>query len=258
MTKVLQPNAIGVALVEPQALVREALRALLSGDDGLAIVVAASSVAEISGFVQRSQVDLVLLALDPAGADHEAALDALVNRQQGPLRVLVLANYSDPAFQVRLIELGAMGLVLKDQTCEVLGRAIRSVQAGQLWFNRSGLSTVLSGVTRRERYDSDSDTARVQSLTAREREIVALVADGLTNTQLAERLCISAATVRNHLTSILSKLGLTDRFQLAVYAYRRGLVLCPPTAEMRQMSATMNADPGRRIERHAVVRGKTG
>ena len=75
---------------------------------------------------------------------------------------------------------------------------------------------------------------------------VALVADGLTNKQIADRLFISHATARNHLTSILGKLNLPDRFQLAVYAFRRGLVLCPQTGARLRMSATMKGRPARR------------
>ena len=77
------------------------------------------------------------------------------------------------------------------------------------------------------------------SLTPRERQIVALVTEGLTNKDIAERLFISEATARNHLTSILDKLDLTDRFQLTVYAFRRGLVLCPQTPAMVRLAATM-------------------
>jgi DNA-binding CsgD family transcriptional regulator len=87
--------------------------------------------------------------------------------------------------------------------------------------------------------EADVETIKVRSLTGREREIIRLVTEGLSNTRIAARPCISAATVRNHVSSILGKLELTDRFQLAVYAVRRGLVLCPPTADMLQMSAVM-------------------
>src|SRR5438046_10382674 len=84
------------------------------------------------------------------------------------------------------------------------------------------ISTVVNRLTRR-RYEADPELAKIDSLTPRERQIVALVAEGLRNKDLAERLGISEATARNHLTSILDKLQLADRFHLAAYAYRRGL-----------------------------------
>jgi DNA-binding NarL/FixJ family response regulator len=144
-----------------------------------------------------------------------------------------------------MIESGAMGVFMKDQTGDVLGRAIRKVHAGELWLDRTRTANVVSRLTGGRR-DEEFESAKVQSLTGREREIVALVADGLTNKRIAERLFISEATARNHLTSILGKLELTDRFQLAVYAYRRGLVLCPQTGAMLRMSATMKALPAKR------------
>jgi DNA-binding NarL/FixJ family response regulator len=117
----------------------------------------------------------------------------------------------------------------------MLGRAIRTVHSGELWLDRVTATTVL--IRRRRAYQGDEETAKAATLTTREREIVALVADGLTNASIGERLFISPITVRNHLTSILGKIGVADRFQLAVYAFKRGLVLCPATAEMRRMAA---------------------
>lgn len=89
---------------------------------------------------------------------------------------------------------------------------------------------------------------KVESLTPRERQILMLVTEGLTNREIAERLFISEATARNHLTSILDKLDVTDRFQLTVYALRHGLVLCPQTPAMLRMAAKMGSTLSRTPE----------
>ena len=101
------------------------------------------------------------------------------------------------------------------------------MHAGEIWLDRANTAEVLVRVARRRRTE-DLEGAKIATLTRREHEIIALVGEGLKNRLIAVRLFISEATVRNHLTSILDKLGLSDRFELAVYAYRVGLVRCSP------------------------------
>jgi len=123
-----------------------------------------------------------------------------------------------------------------EEPADVLVKAIRKVHAGEMWLGRTGTAAVITRLANRG--PKDADTLRVESLTRREWDIVMLVAEGLKNKQIAERLCISEATARNHLTSILDKLGLQDRFELAVYTFRRGLVACPQTpAILRRWSS---------------------
>jgi DNA-binding NarL/FixJ family response regulator len=247
---------IAVALVEPQALIREALKALLNTGPAIAVVAEAETVAQILPIIQGAAVDLLLLSLEPGVDDPDAALGLLATAGLLPCHVLVLTSASDPELHLHLLELGAMGVVLKDQTGEVLKKAIRTVHGGELWLDRASVGAVISRLKQGRGNDFDVEALKVQSLTAREREVVALVADGLANTRIAERLFISAATVRNHLTSILDKLGLTDRYQLTVYVFRRGLVLNPPTAEMLRMSATMNELLVRPPGRHSTKERK--
>jgi DNA-binding NarL/FixJ family response regulator len=248
----LRRDPIRLALIEPQILVREALIALLERAGGIAVVVAASDCGEILPTLQQSAIDLVLLTVESQLEDPEGTLERIVGGPAQRRRVLVLTSHTDPAFQVRMVELGAMGVVLKDQTGEVLRRAVTRVHDGEMWLDRSRLTLVMNDLTRAQRDLPDIDIVKVQSLSTREREVVALVADGLSNGRIAERLFISSVTVRNHLTSILSKLDLPDRFQLAVYVFRRGLVLCPPTPAMRRMSETMNGGPVRPGKRRGV------
>jgi len=234
----MQPDGITVALVEPQALIREALRLLLNADAGLTVVAEASNLTGILDSLGTVNVHVVLMSVE-TGVDPLGPLGELTNLLPETGRTLVLTGDADPGLHIQMIELGAMGVFMKDQTGDTLVRAIRKVHAGELWLDRARTADVITRLTS-GRQDEQLEAAKVQSLTAREREVVSLVADGLTNRQIAERLFISQATARNHLTSILGKLELADRFQLAVYAFRRGLVLCPQTGAMLRMSATGN------------------
>jgi DNA-binding NarL/FixJ family response regulator len=231
---------IAVALVEAEALVREALKGLINTGDELTVVADAATAGHLFADAPRPPVDVIVLSLAGAGADANAALAGLRHLSERLCPILVLISDGDPYSDVQLIDLGARGVVRTHETATGLCHAIRTVHAGQLWVDRSTLTRL---VHRGPWIEADPDTSKVRSLTGREREVLRLVTEGLSNTHIAERLFISAATVRNHLSSILSKLELTDRFQLAVYAFRRGLVLCPPTADMLQMPAVMTTTP---------------
>jgi DNA-binding NarL/FixJ family response regulator len=118
--------------------------------------------------------------------------------------------------------------VLKNEGPEVLIKAIRKVFAGEVWLDRTNSAAVLVRIARRQ-HTEDIDAAKIATLTRREHEIITLVGEGLKNGAIAQRLFVSEATVRNHLTSILDKLSLSDRFELADYAFRQGLVRYPDT-----------------------------
>ena len=136
-------------------------------------------------------------------------------------RVIVLTSSTETEAHQRAVQSGAMGLVLKEQGAEVLIAAIEKVYSGEVWLARSLTASVLSGVSRSS--PNNEEALKIESLTKREREIIALTAQGFKRSQIAEKLFISDSTVRNHLTSILSKLELSDRFELVFYAYRHGL-----------------------------------
>jgi DNA-binding NarL/FixJ family response regulator len=155
--------------------------------------------------------------------------------QSGPGKTLVLCGPDDTALQARAIELGARGVLDMNQGGDVLLEAVDRVRAGEMWLDRVQMVQVVASLVRR-RTERTPEQLKVESLTTREREIVGLVAEGLTNADIAERLGISEATARNHLTSILDKLEFKNRFQLAVYALRRGLVECPPASPTMRLS----------------------
>lgn len=220
-------DAIRILIIDDHVIVRAGLRMLLENHERMVVVGEAGSRADALAITTREQPDIILLDLDIAG---ESGLDflreLLVSAPQA--RVLVLTGVRDPESHRRAVLLGAMGLVFKDKAAEVLIKAIEKVHAGEVWLDRSLTASVLTEMSKADSArKANPDADRIGSLTTRELEIVGLVCEGLKNKQIGERLFISEATVRNHLTSILSKLDLSDRFELALYAYRQHLAKPP-------------------------------
>jgi DNA-binding NarL/FixJ family response regulator len=165
--------------------------------------------------------DIVLIDLDSTTEDYASLRDVSEGAPQS--RIIALTDEElDPDHPI-LVELGGMGVVRKRHAPEQLIKAIKKVHAGEFWLNRVHTADLLNRLVRRRRSE-DAEDLKIATLTKRELEIVRLVGEGLKNAAIAERLFISEATVRNHLTSILDKLGRGDRFELAVYAFKNGLV----------------------------------
>ena len=116
-------------------------------------------------------------------------------------------------------------MVLKEHAAEVLIKAINKVHEGEVWLDRSLMGSVLDQITQSQ--EVDPEQARIASLSTREREVIALIAEGLKNKQIGQRLFISETTVTHHLSSIFSKLEVSDRLELVIYAFSRNLVKMP-------------------------------
>jgi DNA-binding NarL/FixJ family response regulator len=216
--------ALRVVLVGKQAISREGLRLVLETRLGGAVVVEASGLEEASAAdLPHSHLILLDTELDEAGSFE--AVSQLV-AAAGAARLLVLTGSTDQEAHCRVMRLGAMGLVGKDQPAEVLIKAIEKVHAGEVWFDRSTMARMIAGISGASAARTQ-DAARIATLTDREREVVALVGEGLKNKYIAERLFISEITVRHHVTSIVAKLGVSDRLELLIFAYRHKLAKPP-------------------------------
>jgi DNA-binding NarL/FixJ family response regulator len=222
-------DVITVVVIEPVALLRQAVASLLRHTPGFEVVGEVGAAADVLPVLQLHRPHIALFRFD-AGSDTSLALLQQISVASERARTIVLTTSMSPEITARAIELGALGVVSWDEPADVLFKAIRKVHGGEMWLDRSGTAAVINRLS--SRHPKDADTMRIESLTPREWDIVMLVAEGLKNKEIAQRLCISEATARNHLTSILDKLGLTDRFQLAVYTFRRGLVACPQMPAM--------------------------
>lgn len=222
-------QAIGVLLIGDLLLTRAALRQLLAGL-GFEILGEGPAV-EAASLVRQHQPDVTVVDLDPA-LDTPACIEDVLSASGGT-RVIVLSDRTHVAGHAHLVEAGAAGLVMKHDPPEILDKAIRKVHAGEVWLDRTSTAEALTRLSRRRRLE-DAEDAKIEALTRREHEVIALIGEGLKNAEIARRLFISESTVRNHLTSIFEKLDLSDRFELAVYAFRHGLVPVPHPPHARR------------------------
>ena len=219
---------ISVLLVDDHAVVRSGLRVLIDNRPGLRVAGEVAHSADALALAAAEQPDVILLDLDLAG---DSGLDLLPKllKAAGNTRVIILTGVRDPEAHYRAMRLGASGLVLKEKAAEIVIKAIEKVHAGELWFDRSLMGSVIAEIARDSgaKKKDDPEAAKIATLTEREREVIALIGEGLKNKHIAGRLFISETTVRHHLTSIFDKLGTSDRLELVIYAYRHGLATPP-------------------------------
>ncbi|HJQ71170.1 MAG TPA: response regulator transcription factor [Blastocatellia bacterium] len=219
-------ESIRVLIIDDHAIVRAGLCMLIESQPNMKVVGEAGNCDGVIATIARERPDIILLDLDLGGKNGLDSLPAMVAASDKS-RVIILTGVLDPRAHHRAVRSGAMGLVFKDKAAEVLIKAIERVHAGEVWLDRAMTATILTEMSRPgEPERVDPQAAKLASLTDRERQIISLVCEGLKNKKIGERLFISETTVRNHITSILSKLGLSDRFELALYSYRHKLA--PP------------------------------
>jgi DNA-binding NarL/FixJ family response regulator len=211
-----------VLLADDQELVRAGLRTVLDSQDGIEVVGEAATGREAIEQSRRLRPDVVLMDVRMPELDGIAATRELARDGDGRPRVLVLTTFDLDEYVFEAVKAGASGFLLKDATPTRLAAAIRAVAEGDALLSPS--------VTRRlvERFAAapagpDRD-GPLGELTDRELEVLELVARGLSNSEIGERLVVSLPTVKTHVGRVLMKLGLRDRVQAVVFAYESGLV----------------------------------
>jgi DNA-binding NarL/FixJ family response regulator len=197
---------ISVLIVDDHPVVRQGLRALLEVQDDMTVAGEAGDGPAAISLAESLRPDIVLLDLKLPGMDGVAVLRPL--RAAG-LRVLVLTSATEPSAAAAAVRAGAVGVVYKDIDPAALVRAIRSVHDGNVLLAPEALGSLVRG-------------SRADTLTAREREVLAGIADGKSNREIARLLRVSEKTVKAHVSAVLAKLGVQDRTQAAVYAVRHG------------------------------------
>ncbi|MCL6482223.1 MAG: response regulator transcription factor [Firmicutes bacterium] len=221
------PETIRIFLLSNHPVIRRALRLLIESQCHLCVIGEAPCEDAVAAACQRP--DVLLVDCEPAHENWRELLPSVLAAAPG-LRVLVLTGERNPDFHSGLLRSGVFGVVRKADPPETLLKAIRKVHQGEIWLDRATVSRVLDQTIRPRRGSADASTEPWRCLTEREREIVSLVGEALSNKQIARRLLISHATVRHHLTSIFGKLGLSNRLELLRFALRHGLAGDRPTA----------------------------
>ncbi|HZE72889.1 MAG TPA: response regulator transcription factor [Pyrinomonadaceae bacterium] len=217
-------NQIRVMIVDDHAVIRAGLQMLIEQDQTMTVVALAGNRAETLDRATKERPDIIVLDLLLGEDDGLAFLPEL--REATPdSRVLVLTGVQNPDLHRRAIRRGAMGIVLKEHAAELLLKAIKKVHAGEVWIDRSMMGIMIEELNKP--YQADPETLKINTLTPREREVIGLVGEGLKNKQIAERLFISETTVTHHLSSVFSKLEVSDRLELMIYSFRHGLAKAP-------------------------------
>jgi DNA-binding NarL/FixJ family response regulator len=214
-------DQIGVVLVDDQDLVRDGFTMFIDSQPDMAVVGVAADGAEAVDVVRRTSPDVVLMDVRMPGVDGLAATRRLLAATDAP-KVLMLTTFDLDEYVAEALRLGASGFLLKDSPRARLLSAIRRVVDGELVLAPAVLDRLVGSFVDRGGRPRDP---RLDQLTPREVEVLALVARGLSNAEIAEELFLGITTVKSHVTRVLAKLGLRDRVQAVVFAHGAGLDL---------------------------------
>ncbi|TVL90700.1 response regulator transcription factor [Streptomyces sp. SAJ15] len=211
-----EPDTIRVLLVDDHQVVRRGLRTFLEVQDDIEVVGEASDGDEGVAAAEELRPDVILMDVKMPGTDGIEALRRL--REAGSrARVLIVTSFTEQRTVVPALRAGAAGYVYKDVDPEALAGAIRSVHAGHVLLQPEVAGALLS------QEEANGGHGRGNTLTEREREVLALIADGRSNREIARALVLSEKTVKTHVSNILMKLDLADRTQAALWAVRHGI-----------------------------------
>lgn len=211
--------SIRVLVADDQSMVRAGFRMLLSGEEDIEVVAEASEGLEAVDKAARFQPTVILMDIRMPELDGLAATRRIL-AADSTARILILTTFDLDEYVYEALQAGASGFMLKDDPPEQLIAAVRTVAAGEALLSPAITKRVIEQFTRIPRPTRPKE---FDELTAREQEVFRLIADGLSNTEIARQLFISDTTVKTHITHILQKLNLRDRVQAVVLAYQAGL-----------------------------------
>jgi len=226
-----QPGKIRVGIVDDHPIVRLGLRKLLELEGDIEVVGESENGRQALELVEDMHPDVLLLDLKMPGMDGLTVLQTL---QHNPhqTRIIVFTASQDENEWGEAMKLGCLGIVVKETQPELIVKSIRKVHSGEIWLDSQATAALM-----RQQFAAARDTtsrgnrkgSRQHSLLSnRQREIVALVAQGNRNKEIAEKLFISEQTVKNHLQNIFDRVGVSDRLELALYAIHNGLLQAKP------------------------------
>jgi DNA-binding NarL/FixJ family response regulator len=212
-------SAIRVLIADDQPLARAGFRAVLEATGAIQVVAEAEDGDQAVELARRHDPDVVLMDVRMPGTDGIEATRRMPNQ-----KVLILTTFGLDDYIIEALRAGASGFLLKDAPVEELVRAVRAVAAGDAQLAPAVTKRLLDQVARRLPAAVARDSRALADLTEREREVLRLLAAGMSNAEIAAALVVSEATVKSHVSNVLQKLGLRDRVQAVIYAYENGLV----------------------------------
>jgi DNA-binding NarL/FixJ family response regulator len=215
--------SITVVVADDQPLVRMGLRTLIGSEDDLELVGEAEDGRDAVELIRRVRPDVVLMDVRMPRLDGIGALRAIsADPALTGVRVIILTTFELDEYVFDALQAGAAGFLIKDSEPADMLRAVRVVAAGESLLSPSVTRRVIASFTARTPLRRPHD--RLGELTEREREVLGLIGEGLSNDEIGARLVVSPATARTHVSRVMTKLGARDRAQLVVIAYQSGLV----------------------------------
>ncbi|NMA86905.1 MAG: response regulator transcription factor [Tissierellia bacterium] len=206
-------------LVDDHELIREGIKQILELENDIDVISQVGSGVEAIDLARRYKPDIILLDINMPEMNGIEVLKRL--RDLGiESKVIMLTIYNDREYILETMKIGAEGYVLKDSDAEGLVKAIRDVNAGKTYIQPSIASLLIENGIKDE---LNEDLKKINSLTKREYEVLTLIAEGLSNKDIADRLFISEKTVKNHVSSIFKKIEVNDRIQAAIFAFKNNI-----------------------------------
>ncbi|MFK8030489.1 MAG: response regulator [Gammaproteobacteria bacterium] len=213
---------IRVLVVDDQSLVRRGFAMVLGHEDDIEVVAEAGTGHEAIAAAREHHPDIILMDIRMPELDGLEATARILTEGDNRMRVIILTTFDPDEYVYKALHAGASGFVLKDIPPEELVAAVRTIAAGGAMLAPAITRRLISRFA--EQLGAESDfAARLERLTVREREVLQALARGKSNVEIADALFIGSTTVKSHVSSVLSKLGLRDRAQAVVFAYECGL-----------------------------------
>jgi DNA-binding NarL/FixJ family response regulator len=214
--------SVRVVLVDDQALIRTGFKMILESEDDIEVVGEASDGEQAISMTRSVRPDVVLMDVQMPTMDGLEATGRIVRDANIPSRIVILTTFERDDYVFEALRAGASGFLLKNAPSEELVHAVRVVAAGDALLAPSVTRKVIEGFIRRPAHRSNE--VELRRLTERETEILKLLATGKSNSELAAHLFVGEGTIKTHVSSVLTKLGIRDRMQAVIFAYESGLI----------------------------------
>lgn len=212
---------ITVMIADDHVLLREGLKQILDLEEDIDVVAQAGDGKEAVEKAMKCKPDVILLDINMPKMSGIEALRRFKDLGASS-KIIMLTIHDDREYLCETIKIGANGYILKDSDADSLIKAIRDVNNGKTYIQPSVASLLIEEINSKEK-ETNGDLLKVEALTKREYEVLTLVAEGLNNREIAERLFISEKTVKNHVSNIFKKIHVNDRIQAAIFAYRNNI-----------------------------------
>ncbi|MGO1368037.1 MAG: response regulator [Senegalia sp. (in: firmicutes)] len=212
-------SKVSIMIADDHCLMRQGLKQILELDDELVVIGQASDGNEAIKKGIEKAPDVILLDINMPKINGIEALRRL--KESGiKSKIIILTIHDDKEYLEETIKIGADGYVLKDADSDTLVTAIKEVNDGKIYIQQSLTTLLIKGYKTEDEYN---ENLKKESLTKREFDVIKLIAEGLNNREIGERLCISEKTVKNHVSNIFKKLNVTDRIQAAIFAFKNNI-----------------------------------